>query len=64
MTWGQLFNLFCSRNKDLERYIDDFRPGNEPYKLQLWFKNGNTYYVKWVVEIEEFVFSEVTLNER
>lgn len=59
MTWGQLFSLFCSRNKDLKRYINDYRPGNEPYQLQLWFKNGATYYVRWIREIEEFVFSEV-----
>lgn len=58
-TWRVLFSLFCERNKDLKGQINDYRPGNEPWKLQLWFKNGTTCYAKWTPEIEAFVFSEV-----
>jgi len=59
MTYRELYNLFINRNKDIARLINDYRPYGEAYTIQLWFKNGQTCYVKWVSEIDEFVFGEI-----
>ena len=59
LTHGKLFSLFCERNKDLVRYINDYRPANGEYRIQIWFNNKHTYYVRYIKELEEFVFSNV-----
>ncbi len=58
-TWGDIYKLFTDRNKDLIRYIADYRPANEDYKIQIWLKNGTTFYARWIYEFEEFALSEV-----
>ncbi len=52
MTWGELFKLFVKRNKDFKR-INDYRPAGR-YKMQIWLKDGTTFYAEWIPEREEF----------
>lgn len=58
MTYDELFNLFKRRNVDLSKMILDYRPHGE-YALQIWLKNGYTFYVRWIEETQQFVFGEI-----
>lgn len=57
MTYGELYHLFLERNKDLAGYINDYRPAPGENRLQIWFKNGLMHYVKYVKELDRFIFS-------
>ena len=59
VTYGELFNLFISRNKDIKRFINDYRPALGEYKIQIWLKSGYTFYARWIEEYKEFALSEV-----
>lgn len=58
LTWEDVYELFIDRNKDLVRHIKDYRPADENYKIQIWLKNGTTFYARWIYEFEEFALSE------
>lgn len=59
LTYEELMALFRKRNVDLANLIKDYRPHPGEYALQVWLKDGRTFYIRWIKEIEQFVFGEV-----
>lgn len=55
-TYRELFGYFKWRNKDLAPLINDYRPAGE-YKMQIWLKNGYTFYAQWRKKQEKFEIS-------
>lgn len=47
MTYEELFSLFKERNKSIATCIEDYRPANGAYCIQVWTKGGGMFYAKW-----------------
>lgn len=58
-TISDLMKSFIKRNTDVPVHISDIRPSDEPFKIQVWFKNGSTLYAKWNRSEDLFELSEV-----
>ena len=57
MTYGELFNLFKSKNPKLVHFIEDYRP-EEFMSLIIWFNNGMSIITKYNDEKDVFELKE------
>lgn len=57
MTYEELYRLFKQRNQDSD--VLDYRPAPGEYRIQIWLNGNLTFYVRYIPELDRFVFSKV-----
>lgn len=60
MTWGELYNLFRSRNVDMSTMVEDYRPADTNC-MRLWLKDDSAWLARYIPERGIFI---VTLEKK